>query len=89
MNYILSPSQVEVIYREDYGVTAPPDAYAQHLRTALEKRNYNVFFACQDVEEWLPYADMKDYKERPLEVSVVYVLKDDGLQPIFSTEKNI
>ena len=89
MNYILSPSQVEVIYREDYGVTAPPDAYAQHLRTALEKRNYNVFFACQDVEEWLPYADMKDYKERPLEVNVVYVLKDDGLQPIFSTEKNI
>ena len=76
--YLLAPSQVDGVFREDYPGD-DPGRYGAELSDRIEKRAYNLFYATPDVAPWLPYAGKTDNTGEPLEAGVIYLLQDDFL----------
>ena len=76
--YLLAPARVDAVYRDDYAQD-DPGGFGGALGSRIEARQYNLFFAEQATEDWLPYAGRADDEGKALETGVVYALKNDFL----------
>lgn len=77
--YLLAPSQVEGVFREDYGVSVSAEVYGDSVMRAVAEQDYNVFYAAKDVASLIHYSRCKDSERRLLQAEIPYVLQDGEL----------